>query len=196
MRKIVVTEYITLDGIIEDPIWISPYYDDDFAKFKFDELFGGDTLLMGRRTYEYFAPVWIGATAYDDAPGQEGFADRITNLPKYIVSTTLQETEWPNSHFMSSNIVEAISRLKEQPGQDILVAGSGTLVQMLIEHSLVDEYRLQVYPLVLGSGQRLFQGGNNGNMKLVEQKTFSSGVVVLIYQPDYTRVRGKVVSYG
>ncbi|HEX8684154.1 MAG TPA: dihydrofolate reductase family protein [Ardenticatenaceae bacterium] len=184
MSRLVVTEYVTVDGVMEDPVWIGPYYDDEFAKFKFDELFAGDALLMGRATYEYFAPVWINETADDDAPGQEGFADRVRALPKYVVSTTLEKTEWHNSHLIKTNVVEAITKLKEQPGQDILVAGSGTLVQTLMQHDLVDEYRLLVYPLVLGSGRRLFKDGSLATLKLVDSRVFHSGVLALIYHPD------------
>lgn len=183
MSKLVVTEYITLDGVMDNPEWVGSYFNDEFLKFKFDELMGGDVLLMGRKTYEAFAAVWINATAADDSPGQEGFADRITSLPKYVVSTTLKNPEWNNTHVISENIVEAITRLKVQAGQDILVAGSGTLVQTLMEHNLVDEYRFLVYPLIVGKGKRLFQDGSKANLKLIESRVFQTGVVVLIYQP-------------
>ncbi len=184
MRKLVVTEYISLDGVVENPMWIGPYFNDEFLKVKFDELFRGDVLLMGRKTYEYFLPVWINATAADDAPGQEGFAERINLLPKYVVSTTLEHTEWNNSRLIKANVVEAVSKLKQEDGQDILVAGSGRLVQTLMQHDLVDEYRLMVYPIVVGNGQRLFQEGNLATLKLVESKVFNTGVVTLTYQPE------------
>ncbi len=184
MRKLVVTEYISLDGVVENPMWIGPYFNDEFLKVKFDELFGGDVLLMGRKTYEYFVPVWINATAADDAPGQEGFADRINHLPKYVVSTTLEQTEWNNSRLIKADVVEAISKLREEAGQDILVAGSGTLVQTLMQHALVDEYRLMVYPIVVGSGKRLFEEGSLATLKLVESKVFNTGVVSLTYHPE------------
>jgi dihydrofolate reductase len=184
MRKVIVTEYVSLDGVMEDPEWIGPYYNDEFAKFKFDELFAGDALLMGRNTYEYFAPVWISATAEDDEPEQAGFAERVSALPKYVASTTLETTEWNNSHLIQTDVVEAVTKLKEQPGQDILVAGSGVLVQALMQHDLVDEYRLLVFPLVLGKGKRLFQDGSLATLKLVDSQIFRTGVVALIYQPD------------
>ena len=184
MKKIIVTEYVSLDGVIDDPIWIGPYFNDEFLKFKFDELFSGDTLLMGRVTYSMFVAVWMNATSADDAPGQEGFADRVRDMPKYVVSTTLMQTEWNNSHLIREDVIEAIAALKDQPGQDILVAGSGMLVQTLMQHNLVDEYRLLIYPLVLGKGKRLFQNGGLTTLKLVESQVFCTGVVALTYQPD------------
>jgi len=129
-------------------------------------------------TYQGFAAAW--PTMKDDA----GFADRMNGLPKYVVSTTLQTAEWNNSTIISENVVEEITRLKQQPGQDILVGGSGQLIQTLMQHDLIDEYKLMVHPVVLGGGQRLFRDGSaNRVLTLVETKTFSSGVVVLTYQP-------------
>ena len=182
--KVVVTEYITLDGVMENPEWIGPYFDNDFLKFKYDELFASDALLMGRFTYEYFLPVWLNATAADDAPGQEGFAERVHSLPKYVVSRTINKSEWNNTRFINSNLVEAVTQLKRAPGQDILVAGSGTLIQTLMQNDLVDEYRLLVYPIILGKGKRLFQEGRLTNLKLINLKGFSSGVVSQVYQTD------------
>jgi len=184
--KLVVTEYISLDGVVENPLWIGPYFNDEFLKFKFDELFAGDALLMGRATYDYFVPVWINATPADDAPGQEGFADRITQLPKYVVSTTIQTAEWNNSHIFRANEVDEIKRLKQQPGGDILVAGSGTLLQTLMAHDLVDEYRFLVYPLVVGAGKRLFSEQSKATLRLIETKPFSTGVVALTYVPVHS----------
>jgi dihydrofolate reductase len=183
MGKIVVTEYVTLDGVVESPEWIGPYWDEDTAKFKYEELFGGDVLLMGRRTYEYFAPVWMSATAEDDEPGQEGFADRVNSLPKYIVSTTLQGTDWNNAHVISRDVVDTISHLRTKIKRDILVAGSGTLVRTLMEHNLVDEYRLLVYPIVLGRGRHLFEEGSQATMRLQSATPFSKGVVALVLTP-------------
>jgi dihydrofolate reductase len=182
--RVVVTEYLSLDGVIEDPEWIGPYFSDDFNQVKFDELMSGDALLMGRKTYEYFRPAWVSATAEDDSPGQEGFADRIHDLPKYVVSSTLDKSDWNNVRFIHANIVEEVSKLKQQPGQNILVAGSAELIQTLIEHDLVDEYRFLVYPVVVGSGKKLFQSGQNLSLKLVEATPLSTGVVLMVYQPE------------
>ena len=187
MRKIVVTEFISLDGVIEDPGgsetfkfggWTRPYWNDEIAKFKGDELFAADAHLLGRVTYQGFAAAWPSRT--DEA----GFADRMNNLPKYVVSTTLEKAEWNNSTIIKENIAEEVSKLKQQPSGDILVAGSATLVQTLMQHDLIDEYRLLTYPVVLGSGKRLFKDGTKATLKLIEAKMFSSGVVLLRYQPD------------
>ena len=146
--------------------------------------FASDTLLMGREIYEGFAASWPFRTAADDGPGEEGFVDRINGLPKFVASTTLKEPlEWNNSHLIKQNVVEEISKLKQQPGQDILVGGSGQLVQTLREHNLVDQYTLLVYPVVLGKGKRLFKEGINSTLKLVETKSYDTGVVLTVYKP-------------
>lgn len=179
MRKVVVTEYVTLDGVMEAPNkWSFQFWTEESAQFKFDELFASDALLLGRVTYEGFAAAW--PTMKDDA----GFADRMNSLPKYVVSTTLQELEWNNSRLIRENVAEEVARLKREPGGDILVAGSADLVSTLMQHDLVDEYRLMVHPVVVGSGKRLFSEGSDKTvLKLVDTRTFSSGVVVLTYQP-------------
>ncbi len=187
MRKVVVSEYVTLDGVMEDPGgaegfehggWSFQFWNEEAAKFKFDELFTSDALLLGRVTYQGFAKAWPSMT--DEA----GFADRMNSLPKFVVSTTLEEVAWNNSRLIKGNIAEEVYKLKQQPGQDILIAGSGELVHTLMQHDLIDEYRLMVYPVVLGSGKRLFRDGSDTTvLRLVETKTFSSGVVVLSYQP-------------
>ncbi len=186
MRKVVVSEYVTLDGVMEDPGgaegfehggWSFQFWNEEAAKFKFDELFASDALLLGRVTYQGFAKAWPSMT--DEA----GFADRMNSLPKFVVSTTLEEVAWNNSRLIKGNIAEEVYKLKQQPGQDILIAGSGELVHTLMQHDLIDEYRLMVYPVVLGSGKRLFRDGSDTTvLRLVETKTFSSGVVVLSYQ--------------
>ncbi len=185
MRKIVVSEFISLDGVIEDPGgaekfehggWTVPYWSDEMAKFKHDELFAIDALLLGGVTYQGFAEAWPSRTGDD-------YSDRMNSLPKYVVSTTLGKVEWNNSHLIKANVAEEVSKLKQQPGQDILIFGSSTLVRSLIQRNLIDQYHLQVYPVVLGSGKRLFTDGSNTTLRLVETKPFSSGVVVLIYQP-------------
>jgi dihydrofolate reductase len=178
MRKIVVSEFLTLDGVMEDPGWTFPYWNDKIATFKLDELFASDALLLGRLTYQGFAGAWPSRT------DEEGYADRMNNLPKYVVSTTLEMAEWNNSTLIKENVVAQISELKQQPGQSILVFGSGTLVQTLVQHDLVDDFVLLLYPLVLGKGKRLFREGSNVMLRLVESQVFSSGVVALSYQPD------------
>jgi len=187
MRKVVVTEYVTLDGVFEDPGggegtrhggWSFQFWNEEAGKYKFDELFASDALLLGRVTYEGFAKAW--PTMKD---GGE-FADRMNSIPKYVVSTTLKDLEWNNSHLIQGNIAEAVAGLKQQEGQDILVAGSGELVRMLMRHDLIDEYKLMLHPVVLGDGKRLFSDGIDKTvLKLVDTKAFSSGIVILSYQP-------------
>ena len=176
MRKVVVTEYVTLYGVIENPTWTGPYWNDEIAKFKFDELFESDALLLGRVTYEGFAKAWPSMT------DEQGFADRMNSLPKHVASRTLETTEW-NASLIKEDVAEAVARLKQQPGQNLLVYGSGDLVQTLMQHDLVDEYRLLVYPVVLGHGKHLFKAGSTATLKLADTKTCGSGVVALTYEP-------------
>src|SRR6266545_2277713 len=156
MRKLVATEYLTLDGVMEAPGsetslgerggWSFLFSSDEHRQFKFDELMASDALLLGRVTYEIFAAAW---------PSRTGeFADRMNSLPKYVVSTTLQKAEWNNSHLISdaTHVVEEVVKLKQQPGKDILLCGSAELFQTLSQHNLIDEYRLMVYPIILGTG--------------------------------------------
>ncbi|TGE33205.1 dihydrofolate reductase family protein [Desulfosporosinus sp. Sb-LF] len=175
MRKVIVSMYLTLNGVMEDPAWTTPYWNDEIAKFKFDELFSSDALLLGRVTYQGFAAAWPSMT------DEEGFADRMNSLPKFVVSKTLAEVMW-NACLIKENVSEEVSKLKQQPGQDILIYGSGDLVDTLIQHDLIDEYRLLVYPIILGMGKRLFREGREMTLRLLDTKTFSSGVVALIYR--------------
>jgi dihydrofolate reductase len=176
MGKLLVTEFMTLDGIMEAPEkWSFPFWNDEAAKFKRDELFATGALLLGRVTYETFAAAWPSRT------DKEGFADRMNSLPKYVVSTTLNEVTWNNSRLIKGNVVNEIIRLKQQPGQDLVVHGSCTLVQTLIQQGLVDEYHLLVYPLMLGSGKRLFQDGTQAKLTLVQSKAFGTGIIANVY---------------
>jgi dihydrofolate reductase len=201
MRKVIVSEFVTLDGVIEAPGgedslgarggWTIPFWNEEAAKFKFDELFACDALLLGQVTYQAFAAAWPSMT------DEQGFADRMNSLPKYVVSTTLQEVQWNNSRLIKENITEEVSKLKEQLGQDIVVFGSCDLVHLLMQHDLIDEYRLMVYPVVVGNGKRLFKEGSDMKvLRLVETKPFSSGVVVLTYHPagtDYRRADEQII---
>jgi dihydrofolate reductase len=178
VSRLVVTEYVTLDGVMEAPNkWSFPFWSDEAAQFKFDELFASDALLLGRVTYEGFAAAW--PSMKDEA----GFADRMNNLPKFVVSTTLNTLEWNNSHLITGNVAEEVARLKQQPGRDLLLAGSADLLGTLMQHALVDEYRLMVHPVVVGTGKRLFKEGSMATMQLVGTKTLSSGIIILSYQP-------------
>lgn len=178
MGNIVVTQFMTLDGVVEDPqLWSFPYWSEATGQFKFEELQAQSAHLLGRITYEAFAAVW--PTRTDEA----GFAERFNRLPKYVVSTTLHETTWADSTIINANVPAEIARLKATVSGDIVVAGSVTLVQTLMQHNLVDEYRLLTYPLVRGAGKRLFGPGATATLALLEQRDMGAGVVLLRYAP-------------
>ncbi|PNY80958.1 dihydrofolate reductase family protein [Deinococcus koreensis] len=179
MGKIVISEFLSLDGVMENPVWTVPYRNDDGAAFKRTELFASDALLLGRVTYQGFAEAWPSQT------DEQGFADRMNGLPKHVVSTTLQGPEWNNSVVIGKNVAEEVARLRAQPGGDILVYGSGELTRFLLEQGLVDQLNLLVYPLTLGAGKRLF-GETPVKLRLTESRTFTSGVVLLVYTPETT----------
>lgn len=176
MRKLVVTEFVSLDGVMEDPGWTFKYWNDEIAAFKGEETSASDALLLGRVTYQGFAAAW--------PESKDEGAPYFNSVRKYVVSTTLDTVEWNNSVLIKSNVVDEVRRLKQQDGRDITVHGSATLVQTLIQHDLVDRYRLLVYPLVLGKGRRLFQEGITAALELVEARTLSGGVAALIYEPE------------
>jgi dihydrofolate reductase len=179
MRKLVVSEFVSLDGVIEDPMWTFQFGSEEQDKFKFNELKASDALLLGRVTYEGFAAAWPNMI---EETGEYG--EWMNGYPKHVVSTTLEEVNWNNSSLIKGNISEEVSRLKQQPGKDILVFGSCSLAQTLMQLDLIDEYRLMIYPVVLGSGKRLFGDGIDKKvLRLTDTKTFSSGVVVQTYQP-------------
>lgn len=181
IKKLVVTQFITLDGVIEDPLlWSFPYWTVEIGKFKRDELFASDAQLFGRVTYAALAEYWPGAT------DEDGYANRLNSLPKYVVTETLNESKWNNSIIINKNVIEGILKLKQQEGQDILVHGSPTLVGTLLKHGLVDQFNLLSFPLVLGKGLRLFNDENEMKLILKESKLYSSGVVLLSYQPQKT----------
>lgn len=182
MRRIVVSQFVTLDGVMEDPGgaedfarggWAFKFRrGEDGDRFKLDEVMAADALLLGRRTYEGFAAAWPSRT--DDA----GFADKFNSMRKYVVSTTLHDPEWNNSHVVGVEDVAALDG-------EILVNGSNTLIQALMEHDLVDEYRLMVFPTVLGEGKRLFaEGRPQTDLKLTDCRPVGpDGVAVMVYRP-------------
>jgi dihydrofolate reductase len=188
VRKVIASEFVSLDGVMEDPSWTFRFMSEDRAKFKFDELAASDALLLGRVTYEGFAAAWPSMMEQHEGPRRaelQEYTDMMNGYPKRVASTTLEEPlEWNNSTLIKGNIAEEVSGLKRQPGKDILIFGSGDLVNTLIRHGLIDEYRLMVFPIVVGSGKRLFRDGiDEMALELVETKTFGSGVVVLTYRP-------------
>ena len=178
-RTLAATLFMTLDGVVEAPDkWSFPFWSDETGKFKSDELRATDALLLGRVTYEGFAAAWPGRK------DEEGFADRFNSMPKYVASKTLKKLEWNNSHLIKGDLAAEVSRLKQQPGHDIVIHGSPTLIRSLLPHDLIDEYRLLVYPIVLGRGKRLFDEASQAKLKLAESETFSKGVVKLVYRRD------------
>jgi len=185
MRKIVVSEFVSLDGVMEDPGgaegfehggWTMPYWSDELGAFKTEELVAADALLLGRVTYEAFAAAWPGRS------DEGGFADRMNGYRKYVVSSTLKDPDWNNSTVLSGDLVEELTSLKNEPGADLLVAGSAMLVQGLLARGLVDQLRLAVYPVLLGTGKRLFGEGGYTKLELVSQATTGNGVQLLDYR--------------
>ncbi len=186
MGRIVVTEYVSLDGVMEAPgggedfkhggwtFKISRGEEGD--KFKLDETLHTEALLLGRVTYEAFAAAW---------PSMKGeFADMFNSMPKYVVSSTLKEAKWNNSTVLKGDVVQEASKLRQELGGDIVVHGSARLVQTLVEHGLVDELRLMVFPVVLGTGKRLFGDmSDKKHLRLVDSKTVGDGIAILIYEP-------------
>ena len=175
MRKLIVTEFLTLDGMFEDPTPPPGYPSPEIGKFKYDELFASDALLLGRVTYKGFAKYW------PTMKGTSDFAERMNSLPKFVATTTLRSLEW-NATALEGDVVAAVKTLKQQEGQNLLVYGSGTFAQVLLRHSLVDELRLMVYPLVRGSGRR-FWGEDKLLYKLASSRELGAGVVLLVYEP-------------
>jgi dihydrofolate reductase len=186
MGRIVITEFVSLDGVMEAPGGGENYEHAGWTfeinrgaegdKFKLDETFASDALLLGRVTYEGFAAAW---------PSVENeFADKFNSMPKYVVSSTLKTAEWNNSTVLSGDVVEEVSKLKQKYDGDIVVHGSARLAQTLIEHDLVDELRLMVFPVLLGSGKRLFgETLDKKPLRLTDSKTVGDGVAILIYEP-------------
>jgi dihydrofolate reductase len=185
MGRIVVTEYISVDGVVEAPSGTESFprvgWTDAFTRgpegdeFKVDETMGSDALLLGRATYETFAPVW---------PHVEGtFAEKFNTMPKYVVSSTLEDPEWSNTTVLEGDVVEEVTKLKGRYDGDIVVHGSPQLAQTLIEHDLVDELRLMVYPVIVGAGKRLFGDTSaTKQLRLADARTFEDGIHVLVYE--------------
>jgi dihydrofolate reductase len=181
MRKVVASEFISLDGVVESPDkWHFPYFNDEMGDAIGAAMAASDAMLMGRVLYEEWAAFWP-----KQDPDENPVAARMNGVSKYVVSTTLEEPlEWQNSTLIGDNVAEEISRLKEQPGKDISISGSPTLVRSLLEVDLLEELRLMIHPIVVGSGKRLFEEGSDQKaLELLDSKTFSTGVLYLTYQP-------------
>jgi dihydrofolate reductase len=180
MRQLIVLEYLTLDGVMEAPEkWQFPYLSEDVAHIIQTQIQEAEAILLGRVTYDIFAASWPSRTN-----NEFGVADKLNSAPKFVVSSTLDKVEWNNSTLIKGKVGEEIARLKQQPGGNIAVIGSATLVQSLMEYDLIDEYRLMIHPIVLGSGKRLFEDGSAlKSFKLVNSQVTTTGVVNLTYQP-------------
>jgi dihydrofolate reductase len=192
MARIVISEFLTLDGVLQAPGgeeedrsggfehggWQGSYFDDAAGRAVDEAMATTDGLLLGRRTYDIFAGYWPTST--------EEYAERLNALPKYVVSTTLEEPlEWQPSTLIKDDVPNELAKLKDLPGRDILVFGSGDLAQTLMAHDLVDEYRLQLYPLVLGSGKRFFREGNpRTGLRLVDSTISNTGTLIVTYAPE------------
>ena len=187
MKKLIVSESLTLDGVFEDPAkspgvsfkyagWTEPYASKEQMEYVSKNTSGDGALLLGRVTYEHLKAGW--------EPQKGPVADFMNNVTKYVVSKTLKKADWNNSTLIKGNIVEEIKKLKKESDKDMAVLGSGMLVQTLIEHDLIDSYMLLVYPLVLGTGKRFFGDTHKAPLKLKESKSFSTGVMFLSYEPD------------
>jgi dihydrofolate reductase len=196
MARLVVNTNLTLDGVMQGPGhpdedrsggfdlggWAAPYFDEVMAEAAAAGIAKGGALLFGRRTYEHFASVW------PDQPADDPFAAVLNERQKYVASRSLSEPlSWRNSTLLEGDAADAVARLKQQPGGDLVVLGSGILVQSLMRRGLVDEYVLLIHPLVLGTGRRLFaDGGAPATLRLVDRKTSTTGVVIATYEPGTT----------
>ncbi len=175
MRKVIASEYVTLDGVMEGSEWIAPYLTDEGMAMGRALLYESDALLLGRVTYQWLSQAW------SKSKDENGFAYRMNSLPKFVPSSTLHELEW-NARLIEGDVAEEVFKLKKLPGQHLLIYGSSVLVQYLMKHGLIDEFRLIVCPLVLGHGKRLFGEGVKATLQLVESKALASGVVVQTYK--------------
>ena len=186
MGRIVVTEFVSLDGVMEDPGGAEDFKHGGWSfeiergeegdRFKLDEALKADALLLGRKTYEGFADAW---------PSREGeSADKFNSMPKYVVSSTLKDPEWTNSTVLDGDLAEEVSKLRQESDGEIVVHGSAQLVQALVDQGLVDELRLMVFPVVLGAGKRLFgETSDKRRLRLADSKTVGDGVAILTYEP-------------
>lgn len=195
MRKIIVSEFVTLDGLMSDPKdemdWVLGIFNEEVGKYEDDLYDCADTLILGRVTYKIFESYWPHAASNPNTPkGEIEMAHKINNIKKVVFSKTLDSVEWKNTELSREIIPEEILKMKEQRGRDILIVGSANIVQQLTNLGLIDEYQLLVHPVILGSGKPLFKNSKDRqNLKLVETKSFSSGVVLLRYQPAGKEVK-------
>lgn len=179
MRKVIVSTYVTLDGRVDEvQDWALPYDDEESVKYHTDLLSNSDGLLLGRKTWEIFAAIWPSRS------GEFAYVDQINSMAKYVASTTLKDLDWENSHLIEGDVAEGVAKLKQQRGQDLVLYGCHDLMHSLLDHDLIDEYRLVVQPVLLGKGRTLLRdGAERVNLDLVDTAVIPSGVAILTYQP-------------
>ena len=179
MRKVIAVEFVSLDGVMESPEeWAFSYSNDEMEEANASGMAASDAMLLGRVTYEQMAAYWSSQS------GGVPMVDYLNSVPKFVVSTSLDTVEWQNSTLIGGDVAEEITRLKQQPGKDIAILGSGILVRSLLQDDLLDELRLIIHPIVLGSGKRLFEDeGDQKALELVDSKIFGTGVLYLTYRP-------------
>jgi len=177
--RLVATEYLSLDGVCEEPgHWSGPFFNEEAGQFKWAELQASDALLLGRKTYEGFAAAWPKMTDTGE------FGEKMNAMPKYVVSSTLDQLDWTGSRLVKGDVATEVRKLKAQPGRDLLLSGSAQLFNALMRENLIDLYRIMLHPIVLGNGRRLFDGSaNNAALSLAEVKRFATGIVVLEFVP-------------
>src|SRR5262245_2230003 len=179
MRRIVESTLVSLDGVIENPhLWATEYFDSEAEKYALELLSTSDAMLMGRRTYEFFA------AAFPHRTGDYG--QRVNRIRKYVFSSTLKKADWSNSLVVEGDVPTEAGKLKAQAGNDLVIYGHGLLGQTLLKHHLLDELKLWIHPCVVGRGKLLFREGEATNLKLIAQKTLATGVIVASYQPVTT----------
>jgi dihydrofolate reductase len=176
MGKIIAVEYVTLDGVFEEPAWSGPYFNDELSNWQAENLKEADALLLGRKTYEGFKAAWPQMEAETG-----DFGKKMNGMPKHVATTTLTEPEW-NATFIEGDVAEAVRALKAGP-ESILIGGSANLINYLTRHNLIDEYRIMVYPVVLGAGRKLWDEGTTVALTLSSSFVTKSGVAVLTYVP-------------
>ena len=175
MRKLKLAMYVSLDGVVEEPAWTGPFWNDELAQLQADYLYSSDALVLGRVTYQGFAAAWPGM---EEATGD--FGKKMNSMPKFVASRTVDEPEW-NATIMDGDLAAAVEKLKSEDGGDLLIYGSGDLVDQLTDLGLIDEYRLMVHPVIVGLGKRIFNNKVQTPLKLVDTKTTSTGVLITTY---------------
>lgn len=176
MRRVVWAEYVSVDGVVDDPTWTAPFWNDEIENIQKRQLFRSDALLLGRVTYDGFASAWPNMTDPD------GFADRMNRLPKYVASRTPKNLSW-NARVIHGDVCDAVATMKGETGGDLLIYGSATFANALVERDLVDEFRLMVHPVIVGRGKRLFSNpSSTRTLRLIESQTTRTGVAVMVYE--------------